>query len=397
MVTARADVYRIATAQNLYAGRPAPPPLPAAGAALLIAAAGGHNAVNPGQLTLNQWEYSVFGSYGSGTFNPYWSADGAYMLAGTGGHNHPEIFGCVYFDWATRAWGYIPAVGQLDRGPVSGEQTNGEPWLEMTGTTIPAPPHPYARLSVIPPSLGGGPQGSMIYITRGAVTVAARPAPVAHRLSLPGGVWTRASEGVATISGLVVFDAQTSRYYTVPGQPWSFNVIQYLDALDWTWKTRSIGTPLSGGTTKESNAFLHGRLLVIHQSDAVGTGRFQAVNIDTPAGWTTLNATGPGVTDNHLANAWTYHAAQGVYYRRAADIFSSSVYPQGQTLYKLTPPENPLTGEWVTTAVTLTGDTVPEHRGTNVGTQAFRRLMYLPTLQMLGWVTVNGVALLNPV
>jgi hypothetical protein len=46
--------------------------------------------------------------------------------------------------------------------------------------------------------------------------------------------------------------------------------------------------------------------------------------------------------------------------------------------------------------VTLTGDTIPENRNPNVGTQAYRRLMYVPSIQMLAWITANGVALLNP-
>lgn len=352
--------------------------------------------------TAGNWSYSIFGSFGAGTFNPHWSARGAYMLAGTGGHNHPETFGCVYIDWQTGAWGYVPAVGQADRGPVNETtETNGAPWYEMTGTQIPAPPHPYASQVVVPPSLGGGTRGSLMYVTRSAVGVGASGAPVAHEFDPSTGVWQRAAADATDRRGYPVFDPATNRWYVVPVQPWSFNTLRYL-AADRTWQLVT-GTGfgyLTGDPNKELNTFIHGRLLVVHQgSDGTPTGRFQALNLDNPtAGWSVLTVTGPA-TDVDYSNAWAYHEAQGVYYRRYADSNGLDVaVPQGQTLYKLTPPStNPLTNPWAITTVTLTGDTVPEYRAApDVRTQAYKSLMYLPSIQMLGWVTANGVAILNP-
>jgi hypothetical protein len=381
-----------------------PPPysLPSAGQALVIAASGAHLAVNPGQLSNNDFTYSTFGSFGSGDFNPYWSERGAYMLAGTGGHNHPETFGCIYFDFQTGAWGYIPAVGQADRSPVNQDtETNGTPFFEMTGTEIPAPPHPYSMQLVLPPSLAGGSRGALAYITRGAVGIGARGAPVAHKFSLPGGVWERLSDGSTDIEGQANYDEVNGRFYVIPNQVWSYNRLRYLRVSDWTWQVSDLTgfSYATGNGGAGSNVFRYGRLLIVHQgtSGDPSVGRFQAIDLDNiAAGWSVLNVTGT-VTDVIYENAWAYHAAQNVFYRRYADLNGASDFPQGQVIYKLTPPaSSPLSNTWTITSVTLTGDTIPENRNANVGTQAHKRLMYLPSIQMLAWVTANGVALLNP-
>jgi hypothetical protein len=390
------------TADSVLPAEPPPPyTLPSAGQARIIAASGVHTGVNPGLFSNANFTYSVFGSFGSGDFNPHWSARGAYMLAGTGGHNHPETFGCVYFDFQTGAWGYIGAVGQVDRGSVDeATETNGAPWYEMTGSEIPAPPHPYAQQVVLPPSLGGGSRGSMMYVTRDAVGIGARGAPVAHKFSLPGGVWSRAAATVANSAGFPVFDPVAGRWYMVPLSPWSSSSLGYLRGSDMTWQTQTGAFGyLTGDSNAGLNAFLYGRLLIVHQGNSAGTaGRFQALNLDSPAGWSVLNVTG-NTTDTNYANTWAFHEAQGVFYRRYADSSNlSTASPQGQVIYKLTPPAtNPLTNAWTITSVTLTGDTVPEFRAApDVRTQAYRSLMYLPSIQMLAWVTANGVALLNP-
>lgn len=375
--------------------------LPGAGAAKLIAAAGAHQAVNPGVHSAYNFNYSIFGSYGSGVFNPHWSARGAYMIAGTGGHNHPETFGCVYFDFQSGAWGYIPAVGQADRGSVNdATETNGSPWYEMTGTEIPAPPHPYAQQIVMTPSMGGGDKGSLMYVTRSAVGIGAKGAPVAHKFSLPGGVWSRVASTSVDVGGFPIRDASAGRIYMVPGSMWSYNGLRYLRESDWTWQTSTAtGFTPSSGDGSSGSGFLHGRIIVFHQGNGAGGGRFVAIDLDNQgAGWTTLTVTGTAA-DVSYDNCWVYHEAQGVYYRRYADISGGgTLYPQGQVLYKLTPPaSNPLTNTWTISTVTLTGDTVPENaNGTSVQTQAYRRLMYVPSIEMLAWVTVNGVALLNP-
>jgi len=368
----------------------------------LIAASGAHTAVNPGVHSNANFTYSVFGSFGSGCFNPHWSARGAYMLAGTGGHNHPETFGCVYFDFSAGGWGYIAAVGQADRTSVDdATETNGAPWYEMTGTEIPAPPHPYSSQTVIPPSLGGSTQGSLMYATRFAVGVGARGALSAHKFTLPGGVWSRAAATEAPAGGAPIFDPVLNRWWLVGGDLWSVNRLYYLRASDYTWQEVT-GVGFSYPTRDSNlgqNSFMYGRLIVVHQGNTGATaGTFQAIDVDNPtAGWSVLNVTGPALDVNY-ANGWAYHEAQGVFYRRYADRSNSeTLTPQGQVIYKLTPPaSSPLTNEWVISSVTMTGDTVPEFAADQVDTQAHNSLIYVPELEMLAWVTANGVALLNP-
>src|SRR5690606_21737170 len=135
-------------------------------------------AVRPAPIAEGPFRYSLFGSYGAGVFNPYWSEHGAFIAAGTGGHGHQPMLGAVGFDFATRQPFYVPPRDIAERdsstqGDFGLGETTGDPYYEIIAAQparVPAPPHPYSTLHVVPPSLGGGANGSMIYVTRAAVT-----------------------------------------------------------------------------------------------------------------------------------------------------------------------------------------------------------------------------------
>ncbi len=90
--------------------------VPSSGQALLI----GNNFaedVRPPSHSAHQWNYSLFFSYGGGTFVEDYSAGGAYVIAGSGGHAVPPNFGGCLFDFADATWKRI-------------DNANGMPWME---------------------------------------------------------------------------------------------------------------------------------------------------------------------------------------------------------------------------------------------------------------------------
>jgi len=372
-----------------------PPPsvnVPAKGNALLIAAANDYQAQRPAIKTAAQFTGSLFESYGSGLFNPYFSKDGAFVICGTGGHDHQETFDAVIYDFTARAWTTVFAQGVAERNtPVDVTETNGAPWYEMLGTQIPAPSHPFRSMMVLPPSAGGDPKGSMLYLVRGAVCIESRNAPVAHRFDLTPGNWSRASTNSAivnTIEATAVYDAVTNRGYIVPSPLSSIQKLSYLDCADWQFKQTPLFPWPKAGTGPYAHAVIWGRHLLhfwgtMIQSldlDNIAPG-FQVVAY-TGTLPVTISATG---ANSGTQNAWVWHAVNNCFYYR------HHVSAQ-QNLFRLTPGT-----PWVVDTVTLGGDVVPEF-STNTATMSpgYRSLSYLPTLSMLGWVTENGVALLNP-
>ena len=94
------------------AGGPFTPPyaLPAPGTKSAIPTAGRNvaNDVKPAPHSNGSWQYALFQSYGGGSFSPDYSAGGAYVLAGMGGHGAPPCFSAAIFDFATARWSYLP-------------------------------------------------------------------------------------------------------------------------------------------------------------------------------------------------------------------------------------------------------------------------------------------------
>ena len=97
--------------------------VPSSGQALLI----GNNFaedVRPPSHSAYQWNYSLFSFYGGGTFVEDYSAGGAYVIAGSGGHSVPPNFGGCLFDFADATWKRI-------------DNANGMPWMEPRSRILP--------------------------------------------------------------------------------------------------------------------------------------------------------------------------------------------------------------------------------------------------------------------
>ena len=90
--------------------------LPASGQAALIGANIAAD-VRPATHNVYEWNYALFFFYGGGTFVEDYSAGGAYVIAGSGGHAVPPNFGGCLFDFADATWKRI-------------DNANGMPWIK---------------------------------------------------------------------------------------------------------------------------------------------------------------------------------------------------------------------------------------------------------------------------
>jgi hypothetical protein len=88
--------------------------------------------------------------------------------------------------------------------------SNGPPWREWTGTEVPLPGHPYLIAAELPASRGGGPKGSVVFVSRAAVNSDGAGARGPHALNLETRRWSRLTSAehpqVAGIYSSVIFD-----------------------------------------------------------------------------------------------------------------------------------------------------------------------------------------------
>lgn len=377
----------------------APPPggsfvppyaLPGAGQAVAI----GTNDfldVTPSEWTAGSWNYSVFGSYGGGTFVEDYSAGGAWAAAGTGGHAHPDNPGGVVFDFADATWKLIrPADADATyEAPVGYPEssTTGAPYYEITGAPgYPAPPHPYATLAPLPKALGGGSQrGSVIYVTRQAIARESRGSGAAHQFDLASGTWSRVTAALSPRSSVesdAVYDAARQRYWYFTNADHNYTSLLYLDATDWAWKTTASfsGWPPAGMAS--GRVHLHDGLII-----RLTMNGLWAIDPDNVAGgWKQLAVSGtlPDSDRNRMA-PW-----RGKFY--------ALPNAGGNTLHRITPPADPWNGTWVADTVTVGGATIPAHTAQGMGVSHYTALFHVPALDLLAWVpgSGNAVYLIHP-
>ena len=371
---------------------------PAKGVAKMVDPAHGSDSVMPSYHNATSWGYSLFGSQGSGVFNPYYSEKGAYVLAGPGGHEHSSLFGAAVFDFTSMQWSYLECANTgapRSDSPVWLAETNGEPYVELLAAPgVPAPPHPYRTNVLIPPAKGGGPLGSMMWLGRGGTLGWPISIGSIHKFNLSTRMWSRVTDDLVyrNVEGTALYDPVTNRYYSLPSAPQYVTKELYLDGNDWTVKsTASYSKRLIEGGSQAWIQEGGGVRAIMAQVKT----RLFGFNLDAPSsGWTELTVAGEPIAF-HFAT-FVLHEAQNVLYRRLSE-------QTGQGLYRLTPPAgNPLAGTWTHDTVTIAGDVIAHYVPTQYTGSIrlfmphYRSLMYIPALQMLGWVTPNGVFLLNP-
>lgn len=396
-MTVRPFVINVTAPQTTF-----PYTLPSSGQAVAI---GTNYAtdVRPSSHTQTQWAYSMFSSFGSGAYVADYSFGGAYVLAGTGGHNHPPNVGACLFDFADATWKLLAnANGVAWRSnDYQDSELSGPPYREILGTSVPAPPHPYRHMVGIKTANGGGSKGSIVYMCRAAVGVQASGSSGIHRFDLDTRLWSRVTNstpsfGADAESDAVVDDA-VGRVYGLANAIHYQNKLPTLTTSTGVLTETVIPTPNYYGSGYPS-AFLHPthRLLVHHRA-----GTMQAINVDSPgSGFTLLTVNGLAASAaTASSNAFCYYPPTGNFYWMPPD--------GGNTLTRLVPPaSNPLTSAWAVDTVTISlvgGGAIPPAGDRTQNASAYRSLCFAEKTGCLAWIageTVSGtrrsVYLLKP-
>jgi len=372
---------------------------PPSGQALLI----GNNFaedVRPPSHSARQWNYSLFTFYGGGTFVEDYSAGGAYVIAGSGGHKVPPNFGGCLFDFDDATWKRIDnangmpwMVRDLNAPGYSGEINSfGE--INYPGVTpgIPAPAHLYGNVLPLSAANGGGSRGSVLVLKSAAGGYDSNyGSGYAHRFDLATGLWSRLSTNTVTgKSGFrtACFDRATNRYYLIRNQLHESGNLDYLDGADWTWKTVLIGKPSVDGNNKSSFIDDMRRLLIVQTS----TGRLRALDLDDlRKGPVVLRTVGSLPADNQ--SQWHLFPADGCWYTYDGN--------GGNRIYKIQPPEaNPLTDTWTISTIEIGGATFSSQPAevAKSGAVHSTRFFYVRPIGCFAWIAGgrNKVVLLKP-
>lgn len=362
--------------------------LPGAGQAVQIAS-NSFSSIAPAPLSASQFSGSVFSSYGAGIFVDSYSAAGAWVLAGSGGHAHTEYYGAAIFDFSDALWKYrAPAAAAATPSGVGRavSASNGSPFYELTGTEVPLAPHPYMMQAPLPPARGGGLRGSVVWIGRAGVGQEARISPTMHRFDLETGVWSRLSSSSlahgVTFEGDVLFDPSTGRYYQTSNSQHIYSTLRYVDAADWVERSLGAFSPLPGAAAS-GRLVMFGQYILRHAESNGALWIFDTLSPNT--GWSQLTTTGPLPTEvNDTRSRWAVLNGR-LYHMDTAG---------GSTLTRMVPPASNLrAGTWTVSTISL-NLSLPAHPH---GTLAhYGCLVAVPIINCLAWINPAGVYLIRP-
>ena len=354
-------------------------------------------AVRPAGYSSLSWGYSLFNSYGTGSFVPDYSFAGAFVIAGSGGHGAPGNVDAAIFDFADGQWKrQANANGITPReADYSASETTGAPYFELPAGAgqIPSPAHLYQTAAYVPAALGGGPKGSYLKMGSAAVTTGSGKGGGIHRMDLSTGLWTRVTSDLVTFNysfvSSAVFDPVANRYYFVRDDFCTENSLQYLDAADWRMKrTQTFAYPPCWQGPGYQTVFLDPvRRLLIAQRQGFPLLALDLNNF--AAGWVTLTMS--GTQPAQAENRWVYYEPGGSFYTRGNKA--------GQALSKLTPPSGDWkTGTWTYSTDMVSGAMLPNHTAAGGEVSHYGTLFYVPYLQALAWIAgeASPVILLKP-
>lgn len=385
--------------------------LPAPGTKVDIPIAGRNVAIDvrPAPHTPGSWAYALFRSYGGGSFSADYSAAGAYVLAGMGGHNAPPCFGAAIFDFTDGRWSYLPNGNGFNEARVNDvdrSETNGSPYLELTAVArgqMPSPSHHYT-LQVSPPkSVVGGPRGAVVVTLGAAKMLNGYDSPQPHLFDLATGLWTRASDNLATDVGArtpftndsAAYDPATKRVYVTLNFG-TEDRVTYLDLVDRKWKT-SPRYPLPNVNAIARSIFVDNRRRLLLY--VLNNGQFWGLNLNDPAsGPRPLKTSG---TVPNTSRRWDEYpladGGDGCFYTFTglgpAYTGGSAPLATSQALLKIAPPANgnPLTGTWAFSTVPIRGGLTAQYV-TDAGSGAHHesRFFYVPSIACFAWIP-NGI------
>jgi len=373
--------------------------LPASGQAALIGANIAAD-VRPATHNVYEWNYALFFFYGGGTFVEDYSAGGAYVIAGSGGHAVPPNFGGCLFDFADATWKRIDNANgmpwikrDLNAPGFSGEINSfGEINWPGVSSGIPAPSHLYGNVLPLSAANGGGNRGSALILRSMAAGYDSNSGSAhAHRFDLSSGLWTRHSTNPSIgNSGFrtACYDPTTNRYYMIRYELHEASSLDYLDGADWAWKQVGIRTPAADGHNKSAFIDDARRLLIVQTS----TNRLRAIDLNNMgAGFVTLRTAGNLPPDNQ--SQWHRYPADGCWYTYIGN--------GGNTLHKIQPPAgNLLTETWQVSTVQVGGVNLASQPREAIenGSVHNTRFFYVRALGCFAWIAGEGnrVAILKP-
>jgi hypothetical protein len=372
--------------------------LPAIGQAVAIGSNTADSIRPPGYRS-DLWAYTLFQCFGAGVFVRDYSDSGAFVIAGSGGHNCPPNVDAAIFDFSDATWKLQQNANGIVARPndYTAAETNGAPYYELSAATVgqpPAPAHLVQSNESIAPALAGGAKGSYLMLRGTATALESRQAEGVHRMDLATGMWSRVTNDTFSYAytspvATAVFDPQTKRYYLIHDAFHAQNYLLYLDATDWHVK-KTPTYPYAAGQQGRGyqTTFLDPvRRLLISQRRGFPLRALDLGNI--PGGWVQLNVTGS--QPDEFENRWAFYEPDGRFYTRGNT--------SGQTLTRLTPPTGDWkTGTWSYTNVTIAGATLPNFTNTGGTNAHYGTFFYVPALKSLAWISgeSNKVILLKP-
>lgn len=338
-------------------------------------------------------------SYSGVTYTPHLGPLGSIIFDGGG---HLDYFGNeVYaFDLSTKTWsalsipwGATPETTLWKDGSnYFGDGVYGECWSDNTFTTTLqsqlVAAHSYGqRICVAPGVAGSGAKGAFISMMRSFIsTTGSRGGHAVHKFDLDTKVWSRLSTNVFTdvkspfdggVAGTRPFAYDATR-----GKVYNFPVSAFLYVFDFAtnaWSAISgitgttSGSPLSTG----QGFFQHIPSLdiLLHQSGSSGAFRvMDAANIGV---WKSPGATG---TAPATTGACCWDSDTGCLW------FYPTTPIGGQTLFKLTPPADPLNDPWAWSSHDFAGVLPYDGAMTGSGYVSRNNLVYVPILRSAFWV-----------
>lgn len=361
------------------------------------------NDIKPSTHDGHAWNYALMNAYGGGAFVKSFSPLGAYVIAGTGGHNANPNFGAAAFDFSTRRWVRLDNANGMpwrtsDIVAGSGEY-NSEGEIQLSGVTpnsMPLPSHTYMHVEELPAPVGGTRGSIVLSCSLSGSSNGNNSSSYSHRFDLETKLWSRLSTNRITdagayidfwAEGTTVFDHQTGRLWAFTYRLTSDDPI-YLDPSDWTWKSVGWEGGQDLGWVNGCATLDPKRRLVIWQTDS---GVLRATSLDAiSSGLKTLTKTGSDLASQYgRGTRWAY----------VPDVDAFFAYSgSGQVVHKIKPPAgDPLAGAWTVSTLPIGGATLASSASENQ-TRHYTRFFYVPGLKSLAWVASSSspVTLIGP-
>ena len=349
--------------------------LPAAGRVVAINA-NGFQDIKPAALNANDWNLVVWRAWCTGVVAPGWSAGGAYIAGALGGgHGDGRNYCAAVFDFTDARWKRLDptnanAASSGEGHPLS--QSTGDPYFEVLGSGgMPVARHLYQNQVWLPSGLGGGPRGSLLVVTGGAIGLESVTGCAVHRSALGDTTVThsRFTDALASRTGhggCSLLDLERSRVWVLPGNLEQYRDVEYFDLTDRQFRRTAQFDWPSGGIAG-GRAFLHAGLIV-KQGESSQLWAFDPA--DVAAGWRQLTVSGTLPYARNLFAPW-----RGKYYWLPK--------AGGNTVTRLTPPPgNAFTGTWTIDTVQVAGPTMSP---TVTEAEHIRSLAYVPSIDCLAW------------